>query len=128
LNLLDNSSQPLAPRERVDGATVYKDFTQSIKDAGGSNKVIPNVVKAETQELFDCTVDQLYKGTGARQGDRSTLPKEAQKAYMVNETVAKHELDRTQDCDDSNNQAERDGRIVETVRSVSKTTRKWLPW
>lgn len=128
MSVLDDNSQPLAQRKRVDGATVYQDFTKSIKDAGGSNKAIPRAVIAETRELFDCTVDQLYKTTGAKQGDRSSLPKEAQKAYMVNEAIAKHEIDRSIDSDYSNTQDERDSRIIETVRSVSQNTRKWLPW
>lgn len=125
---LDGSSQPLARRERVDGATVFKDFTKSIKDAGGSNRAIPRSVEAETQELFDCDTAQLYEQTEGKKGDRTSLPKEAQKAYMVNETLAKHEIDFSKESDYTSNQDERDGRIVETVRAVSKNTRKWLPW
>jgi hypothetical protein len=39
-------------------------------------------VVAETQELFDCTIDELYEGTRGKKGARSSLPKKAQKAYL----------------------------------------------
>ncbi len=90
------NSQELAQQERVDGAIVNKDFNKAIKDSGGSNTAYGRAVQAETQELFDCDVDQLYKETGGRKGDRSTLPKEAQKAYIVNETLSTHRLNNTQ--------------------------------
>jgi chemotaxis receptor (MCP) glutamine deamidase CheD len=65
----------------VDGATVYKDFTKSVKAAGGSERlrrakryrVIPRAVQAETQELFDCNINELYEDTGGKEGGRSGL-------------------------------------------------------
>lgn len=91
LDLFGNS-QELVQQERVDGAIVNKDFNKAIKDSGGSNTAYGRAVQAETQELFDCDVEQLYQETGGRKGDRSTLPKEAQKAYIVNETLSTHRL------------------------------------
>jgi hypothetical protein len=49
-------------------------------------------VVTEIQELFDCTIDELYEGTGGNKGDRASLPKEAQKAYLVNETISTHRI------------------------------------
>lgn len=61
-------------RKRVDGATVNTEFRASVKNAGGSNRVYPRVVETETQELFDCSTDELCAGTGGKKGDRATLP------------------------------------------------------
>jgi len=40
LSWLEDSARPIYSRERVDGATVYRDFTQAIKDAGAAIKSI----------------------------------------------------------------------------------------
>lgn len=122
---LFGGSQKLTQHERVDGATVYKDFQQSMIDKQVSPEGRRKTVAAETQELFDCTIDELYKGTGGKKGDRSSLPKEAQKAYMVNETIATH---RIQESEFSGNQKQRDDQATETVRETAKQTRKWFPW
>jgi hypothetical protein len=128
LNLF-GSSQSLTPHERVDGAIVHKDFQKAIKDSGGSKDAYPQAVKAETRELFDCGVDELYEQTGGKKGNRSTLPKEAQKAYIASEIRATYELndlDRS-DCHHSDSD-EHDRQIVATVREAAQETRKWLPW
>jgi hypothetical protein len=91
LDLFGNSTE-LTRRERVDGATVRNDFTKTIQDKGGDEKAQRDSTEAMTRALFDCNTQELYQGTGARKGDRSTLPKEAQKAYIVGETVATHDL------------------------------------
>jgi hypothetical protein len=96
-----------------------------IKESGGSSRVYPRAVRAETRELFDCGVDELYEQTGGKKGDRSTLPKEAQKAYMVSETLSAHRL---RAGDNSGSQKQKDDRIVETVRDTAENVRKWLPW
>lgn len=126
MNLLEENSQ-LSKRRRVDGAIVNKDFRDAIHRSGGSQSAYPDAVIAETQELFDCSVQQLYKATGGKKGDRSTLPEAAQKAYMASEIRATHELDATEfyDCD---NPSQVDTKIVETVRVTARETRKWLPW
>jgi hypothetical protein len=125
LGLLPNSSAEITPHQRVDGATVYKDFTKSVKEAGGSDRAIPRAVQAETQELFACNVNELYEETGGKVGDRASLPTEAQKAYMVNETLSKYVLDKgTQ----TGNQKQTDETIVEVVKEVARETRKWFPW
>jgi hypothetical protein len=82
LDLFGNSTE-LTRRERVDGATVRNDFTKTIQDKGGDEKAQRDSTEAMTRSLFDCNTQELYQGTGARKGDRSTLPKEAQKAYIV---------------------------------------------
>lgn len=119
------NSQELAQQERVDGAIVNKDFNKAIKDSGGSNTAYGRAVQAETQELFDCDVDQLYKETGGRKGDRSTLPKEAQKAYIVNETLSTHRLNNTQYEGD---QRQKDNAIAEDVADTARKVRRWFPW
>lgn len=112
----------------MDGATVYKRFTKSIKDNGGGPRSYQRAVSTETEELFDCNVEQLYKGTGGKQGDRTTLPQAAQEAYMVNESIAANELERQQGSIGGETEKEVDGKIIESVRQTSKQTRKWLPW
>lgn len=120
-------SQPLSRRQRVDGATVNKDFRDAIHRSGGSQKAYPKAVNAETRELFDCTVEDLYQATGGKKGDRSSLPKEAQKAYIASEIRATHELELSEfyDCE---NPSQVDTKIVETVKVTARETRKWLPW
>lgn len=121
-------SKPLTRRERVDSATVNKDFTKAIQQAGGSHRAYPHAVRAETKELFDCGVDELYEATGGKKGDRSTLPKEAQKAYMVNETLSAHQLNHELGDGNQGSQRQKDKRVVETVQDTATEVRKWLPW
>lgn len=127
LSLLGDS-QPLTRHERVDGKTVFNDFTKAVKAAGGSNKAYPQAVRAETQALFDCGVDQLYEETGAKKGHRSTLPKEAQKAYMVSEALSTHQLNQELKGKNQGSQRQKDKRIVDNVQETANTVRKWLPW
>lgn len=127
LSLLGDS-QALTRHERVDSATVNKDFTQAIQEAGGSNRAYPRAVRAETKELFDCGVDELYEQTGGRKGDRSTLPKEAQKAYMVSETLSAHRLNHEVRGNNHGSQRQKDDHVVEAVQDTATHVRKWLPW
>jgi hypothetical protein len=121
-------SQQLTRHERVDSATVNKDFTQAIQNAGGSSRAYPRAVRAETRELFDCGVDELYETTGGRKGDRSTLPKEAQKAYMVSETLSTHRLNQEVQENNHGSQRQKDDRVVETAQDTATHVRRWLPW
>ncbi|WP_008309000.1 hypothetical protein [Leptolyngbya sp. PCC 6406] len=126
---LIGDSQALAPqRKRVDGAIVNKRFTQSIWDNGGAGDVFQRSVVEETRELFDCTVNDLYRETGAKKGCRETLPQAAQEAYMVNESLAANELERQVGTIGGESQDDVNDRIVTSVRQVSKNTRRWLPW
>lgn len=125
---LFGGSQKLSKHQRVDAATVHQDFTKAIKDSGGSSKAYPRAIQAETQELFDCDVDELYLQTDGKKGDRSTLPKEAQKAYMVNETISAHRLDSEVKEHNLGTQQQKDDRIVETVRDSAENVRRWMPW
>lgn len=127
LSLLGDS-QPLTRSERVDGATVFKDFSQAVQDAGGSSRSYARAVREETKALFDCGVDELYEETGGRKGDRSTLPKEAQKAYLVSETLATHQINQAQPNLVDQSQQMRDDAVVETVKQTATEVRKWLPW
>jgi hypothetical protein len=124
---LTGESHSLARHERVDGAIVNKDFQKSVKDASGSDKTYPEVIRVETEELFDCTVEELYAGTNSRKGNRASLPKEAQTAYIANEIRATHELNAASSSY-SHDPDERHGQTVEQVKETSKQTRKWLPW
>ena len=128
LDLIGDSQQLAPQRKRVDGATVFKRFTKSIKDNGGGSRSYRRAVGAETEELFDCNVEQLYKETGGKAGDRSTLPQAAQEAYMVNEVMAANELERQVGTIGGESQSDVDGKIVESVRQTSKQTRRWFPW
>ena len=99
-----------------------------MKDAGGSSRAYPRAIRAETQELFDCGVDELYEATGGKKGDRSTLPKEAQKAYMVSETISTHRLNFDVQGNNHGSQRQKDERVVKTVQETATHVRKWLPW
>jgi hypothetical protein len=66
-----------------------------------------------------------FSVTGAKKGDRSTLPKEAQKAYIVGETVATHDL-KVKDIKGS--QQQKNLKIVDSVRDSSQKARGLFPW
>jgi len=71
-------------------------------------------------------VKDLYRETGGKRGDRTTLPAEAQKAYMVGETVATHDLKQAGKFDGNQQQVNR--QIEGTVKDSSKKVRKLFPW
>lgn len=126
---LSGQSQELTPlRKRVTGAIVFKRFTQSIKDNGGDEQVYPEAINAETIELFDCDVKDLYEQTGGKPGYRDTLPQPAQEAYMVNESLSANELERHIGTIGGDSQEEVNDQIKAVVREQSKQTRRWLPW
>lgn len=128
MDLLGDSQLLPPQRERVTGAVVFKRFTQTIKDNGGGPQCYRNAVVEETKELFDCSVPELYKMTGGKLRDRSTLPQAAQEAYMVNESLSANELERMHGTIGGETQEEVDAQIIGVVREQSKQTRKWLPW
>lgn len=41
---------------------------------GGDEDAYPDAISAETTELFDCDVEELYQQTGEKRGRRETLP------------------------------------------------------
>ena len=124
LDLLNSSSQPI--RGRVDGAIIRKDFTRAIQEGGGDDQAQANSTAGMTRELFDCEVRDLYRETGGKRGDRTSLPAEAQKAYMVGETVATHDLKQAGKFDGNQQQVNR--QIEDTVVDSSKKVRKLFPW
>ena len=126
LDLLRESQ--LANRERSTGVTVFRKFTDSIKANGGDADAIIDSITTETQELFGCDVRELYEVTGAKRNDRSTLPEIVQRSYIANESLSSFELERMEGTIGGESQDENNDRIVDTVRQVSRVTRRWLPW
>lgn len=128
LDLLGQGQDLTPQRQRADGATVFKRFTGAIKANGGDGDAYPEAINAETEELFDCEIEDLYRQTGAKLGRRDTLPAPAQEAYMVNESLSANELERQVGTIGGESQAEVNGKITGVVREQAKQTRKWLPW
>ncbi len=128
LDVLGQSQELVPPRKRIDSAVVLRRFTKTIKDNGGDQAAYRDSIIAETRELFDCEVDELYQQTGGKPGRRDTLPQPAQEAYMVNESLSANELERHIGTIGGESQEEVNARIVGVVREQSKQTRKWLPW
>ncbi|EKU96954.1 hypothetical protein Lepto7375DRAFT_0884 [Leptolyngbya sp. PCC 7375] len=128
MDLLGQSQELTPPRKRVDGAIVFRRFTNSIQANGGDEDAYQNSIVEETRELFDCEVDELYQGTGAKRGRRHTLPQAAQEAYMVNESLSANELERLEVSIGGETQREVNERIQAVVKQQAKQTRKWLPW
>lgn len=106
----------------------FRRFTDTIKANGGDEKAYIEAVVTETDELFGCTVADLYKETGAKRNRRDTLPHEVQQAYTVNESLSAYELERMEGTIGGENQTEVNNKINAVVREQSKQTRKWLPW
>lgn len=128
LDVLGQSQELVPPRKRIDSAVVLRRFTKSIKDNGGDQSAYRDSIIAETRELFDCEVDELYEQTGGKPGRRDTLPQPAQEAYMVNESLSANELERMHGTIGGESQDEVNDQIKAVVREQAKQTRKWLPW
>ena len=128
LDILGQSQELTPPRKRVDGVTVFKRLTKTIQANGGDRDAYRFSIEAETNELFDCSVKELYDETGAKRQDRSTLPQPAQEAYMVNESLSANELERLEGAIGGESQEEVNAQITGVVRQQAKQTRKWLPW
>ncbi len=132
----DNSQQldlfkkaEIAHRKRSTGATVFRRFTGSIAANGGDADAIRDSIQAETEELFDCDVTELYQLTGGTPNDRSTLPSIVQDTYIANEILASFELEQLEGTIGGESQEEVNDRIVGSVRQTSQETRrKWLLW
>lgn len=124
LNLLDSSvSTPV--RRRVDGATIRKEFSREIQNKGGDGRTQADATVKMTQKVFGCNPEDLYHETGGRQGDRASLPVDAQTAYMVAETAATHDL-KAKDIE--GNKSERHQQIVKTVEESSDKVKGLFPW
>ena len=125
LDLLGNS-KPLPPKQRVDRVDVHTDFKAEIMNNGGSDRAITDSIIAETEELFDCDIETLYRETGGTKGKRDTLPRSAQKAYMHNEIDCTQQLKRQ--GRQPGNQGQRDRTIVNTVRERSQQNKRLWEW
>ncbi|MGB3693213.1 MAG: hypothetical protein WA865_09445 [Spirulinaceae cyanobacterium] len=102
-----------------------KNFTQTIKEKGGSRRCYQDSTEVLTEEVLGCETRKLYEETGAKPGDRSTLPERGQEALMTGEIVATHGLKKKNIF---GTQQERNQQIVESVRDSGKKTRKLFPW
>ena len=122
-----NSNPQLPVRsERVDGAVVNKDFRQAIERKGGDGQCQTDSSVAMSQELFDMNPRQLYHRTGGKAYDRSTLPKEAQKALIAGETIATHDVNGKEI--EGHSQREVNIEITDTVRESGRKARGLFPW
>ncbi|HAG81235.1 MAG TPA: hypothetical protein DCL61_08690 [Cyanobacteria bacterium UBA12227] len=98
---------------------------KTIKEKGGTQDVYAQSTEAISEELFDMGTKELYTATGGTRHQRHTLPKEAQKAFIVGETVANHDL-KVKDIKGSQNQ--KNEQIVDSVRESGQKARKLFPW
>ncbi|MBD2093236.1 hypothetical protein H6F67_25665 [Microcoleus sp. FACHB-1515] len=121
-----SSDAEIERHERVDGAVVNKDFRKAIEHQGGDDRAQIDSATAMSNELFDVSPAQLYRATGGRAFDRSTLPKDAQKAFIVGETIATYDLNGQEIQDTS--QREINNKITDTVRESGKKAREFFPW
>ena len=127
LSLLEgDQSSKIASRRRVDGAIVNQDFRKAIQDKGGDSQAQVDSSVAMSQELFDMNPRQLYHETGGKPYNRSTLPKEAQKAYIVGEIAATHDLNEKEI--EARSQRRVNAEITDTVRESGKKARRLFPW
>ena len=117
--------QSLRERQRVDGTTVRKNFGKVIAEKGGNDEAQRDSTKVLTREVLGVGVRQLYRETGAKLHDRSSLPARAQEALMVGEVVATYDLkEKTIEGE----QEERNDAIVASVRDSGRKVRKHFPW
>ena len=126
LTLSGDSERLPDKRGRTDGGKIFKRFTDSIKANGGD--CYNDAVQEETAELFGCGVRELYKATGGKRRDRSTLPEMVQQAYMANEVLTAVELERWIGSLPHQEQEAVNEAILNIVSDESKKTRNRLPW
>ena len=118
-------SQNLRERQQANGTTVRKNFCKVVAEKGGDKAAQANSTEALTREVMGVGTRQLYRETGAKINDRSTLPVRAQEALMVGEVVATYDLkEKTIEGD----RDERNDRIVASVRDSGRKVRKHFPW
>lgn len=96
-----------------------------MQNKGGDGRTQADATVKMTQKVFGCNPDELYQETGARQGDRSSLPVDAQTAYIVAETAATHDLKAK---DIQGTKQKRHQQIVETVEESSDKVKGLFPW
>lgn len=125
LDLFGNS-QDITPHEVVDVRTSTRDLNEALKQKGGDRDCFINTANAITEETFSCQPKELYKATNARQNDRTSLPKEAQKALISVQTVVTHAV--TSHEVQSATQSEINSELTDKSREVAKEHRKFLPW
>ena len=111
---------------RVHRADVLDDFKAQLQKSGGSERIHAKAIEAETRELFGCDTTSLYKGVGGKEGDRDTLPRSAQKAYMHNEIDCTQQLKRQ--GRQPGTQRQRDHKIVNDVRKASRKNKRLWEW
>ena len=122
---LFSGSQDLAKHERVDGSVVNKDLNRTIQKKGGSGRVYAESAEAMTNELFDVGTEELYDATGGTKNRRNTLPKAAQKAFIMGESVADFDL-REKEIEGKPHQ--KNEQIVDSVKQSGEKVRKLFPW
>ena len=123
----NNSDKPLPIKpQKVDGSVVNRDFRKAIQVKGGDEQCQIDSSVAMSQEWFDTNPRQLYQRAGGKAYRRSTLPKEAQKAFIVGETIATHELNEKKIHNQTQHEVNRE--ITDTVRQSGKKARKLFPW
>lgn len=110
----------------VDAAVVNQMLRDSIHQKGGSSDAQRNCSVAVSEELFDMPPKEVYKTTGGKAYDRSTLPPEVQAAWMGAEVVATHTITQTDIY--SSEQGEIDYTLEQTARVSVKGFRRWLKW
>ena len=96
-----------------------------MQNKGGDGRTQADATVKMTQKVFGCNPDELYRETGSRQGDRSSLPVDAQTAYIVAETAATYDLKAK---DIQGTKSERHQQIVETVGESSDKVKGIFPW
>jgi hypothetical protein len=120
LSLLGDTSEPLVQQQRVDNAVTQKAL-QSEVHARGGDKLTSKIVNATiTSNMLDCSVDQLYRETGGKRGNRATLPAEAQEALMTGDIIARHEI--------VGQDAHGHQQILDAADTGSRKARKLFPW
>ncbi|NEQ34200.1 MAG: hypothetical protein F6K04_24970 [Leptolyngbya sp. SIO4C5] len=78
-----------------------------------------------TRSLFGCGTNELYQETKGRRGDRTTLPQDAQSAYIVGETAATHRLKATEI---QGSKRQKHEQIVDTVADSTEQVKGIFPW
>lgn len=96
-----------------------------MQNKGGDGRTQADSTVRMTQKVFGCNPEELYQETGSRQGDRSSLPVDAQTAYIVAETTATHDLKAKEI---KGTRQERHQQIVETVEESSDKVKGLFPW
>lgn len=91
-DLLQQESGKIIDASEPSRRIVHKQLHDEVKKRGGSAKTHAAINHIANETMLSETTEDLYKGLGLKQGDRSKLPAEAKEALMTGDIAARYQI------------------------------------